>query len=91
MDRGTKIYAFILALITIVIAIVFLYESPKVRQLNDRLSAIEEIKQFPYPFKIVRVEKHHCRHQHSKIHRGSGEQNSGYTFSTSEGRIYSIN
>ena len=56
MDRGTKIYASILGIICITLAAVFLYETPKVRELNNRLEAINEINDFPYQFKVLRVE-----------------------------------
>ena len=56
MDRGTKIYALILGLICLTLAVVFLYETPKVRELNNRLEAINEINDFPYQFKVLRVE-----------------------------------
>ena len=55
MDRGTKIYAVILATITLALAIVFLYESPKVSELNDRLESIAIIDEFPYRFKVLRI------------------------------------
>lgn len=55
MDRGTKIYAIILGILTLVLAIVFLYESPKVSELNDRLEAITVIDEFPYHFKVLRI------------------------------------
>jgi len=56
MDRGTKIYAVVLALVTLALAITFLYESPKVSQLNNRLQAVSSLQQFPYHFKVMRVE-----------------------------------
>ena len=55
MDRGTKIYAVILATITLALAIVFLYESPEVSKLNDRLKSIAIIDEFPYRFKVLRI------------------------------------
>ena len=55
MDRGTKIYAVILATITLALAIVFLYESPEVSELNDRLESIAIIDEFPYRFKVLRI------------------------------------
>jgi len=56
MDRGTKIYAIILGIICITLASIFLYETPKVRDLNNRLEAINEINDFPYQFKVLRVD-----------------------------------
>ncbi len=58
MDRGTKIYALILGLVTLTLAFVFLYESPKVSELNDQLESIRSIKEFPYHFKVLRIENH---------------------------------
>ncbi len=55
MDRGTKIYAFILGILTLALAIVFLYESPKVSELNERLESITIINEFPYHFKVLRI------------------------------------
>ena len=56
MDRGTKIYASVLGIICITLAVVFLYETPKVRELNSRLESINEIRNFPYQFKVLRVD-----------------------------------
>jgi hypothetical protein len=56
MDRGTKIYTIVLSLIVIILAVVFLYEAPKVRRLNHQLEAINDIKNFPFPFKVLRVD-----------------------------------
>ena len=55
MDRGTKIYAIILGFISISLAVVFLYETPKVREINNQLESIGEIKDFPYQFKVLRI------------------------------------
>lgn len=55
MDRGTKIYVIILATFTFALAIVFFYESPKVSLLNDRLESISIINEFPYHFKVLRI------------------------------------
>lgn len=55
MDRGTKIYSIILGLLTLALAIIFLYESPKVSELNDRLESITMIDEFPYHFKVLRI------------------------------------
>ncbi len=56
MDRGTKIYALILGVFTLTLAVVFLYESPKVSDLNEQLSSIHSIKEFPYHFKVIRID-----------------------------------
>ncbi len=55
MDRGTKIYAAILGTFIVVMTFVFLYESPKVSELNDRLESIKSINEFPYRFKVLRI------------------------------------
>lgn len=55
MDRGTKIYAIILGITCTFLAIVFLYETPKVRELNNQLESISEINDFPYRFKVLRI------------------------------------
>ncbi len=55
MDRGTKIYALILGIFTLSLAFIFFYESPKVSELNDRLESITLIKEFPYHFKVLRI------------------------------------
>ena len=55
MDRGTKIYGIVLGTFCIVLAVIFLYESPKVQDLNNRLESIKEINEFPYQFKVLRV------------------------------------
>lgn len=55
MDRGTKIYAIILGVLTLSLAVTFLYESPKVSELNERLESIKSIDEFPYHFKVLRI------------------------------------
>ena len=55
MDRGTKIYGIVLGTFCIVLAVIFLYESPKVQDLNNQLESIKEINDFPYQFKVLRV------------------------------------
>ena len=55
MDQGTKIYGIVLGTFCIVLAVIFLYESPKVQDLNNRLESIKEINEFPYQFKVLRV------------------------------------
>jgi len=57
MDRGTKIYAIILGVLTLSLAVTFLYESPKVGDLNERLELLDEINSFPYHFKVLRISK----------------------------------
>jgi len=55
MDKGTKIYTFILAIIFISLSITFLYESPKVTALNDQLNSIKAVRDFPYAFRVLRI------------------------------------
>ncbi len=55
MDRGTKVYGIILGALTFALVITFLYESPKVGELNERLESLEEINAFPYHFKVLRI------------------------------------
>ena len=55
MDQGTKIYGIVLGTFCIVLAVIFLYESPKVQDLNNQLESIKEINDFPYQFKVLRV------------------------------------
>ena len=56
MDRGTKIYAIFIAAIAIIITFNLLYESPKVSELNQRLKKIPEIINFPYQFRVIKVD-----------------------------------
>ncbi len=55
MDRGTKIYATVLGVISLSLAILFLYETPNVREINNQLKSITEINDFPYQFKVLRI------------------------------------
>lgn len=55
MNRGTKIYAAVLGLFIISLAILFFYETPKVREINHQLRSIAEINDFPYQFKVLRI------------------------------------
>ncbi len=55
MDRGTKIYGFFLAIFTLALGITFFYESPKASELNNRLKSISLIDEFPYQFKVLRI------------------------------------
>ncbi len=56
MDRGTKIYSIVLAVIVLSLAVVFLYESPKVSELNSRLDSVADIHNFVYRFKVLRID-----------------------------------
>ncbi len=55
MDRATKIYSLILGVISLSLAITFLYEPPKVKELNKQLEAIKKVKDFPYSFRVLRI------------------------------------
>ncbi len=55
MDRGTKIYSAILGLVCLSLAVVFFYEPAKVKELNDKLRSIKEIRAFPYHFRVLRI------------------------------------
>ena len=55
MDRGTKIYGIFLAVFTLALGITFFYESPKTSELNNRLESISIIDEFPYHFKVLRI------------------------------------
>ena len=55
MDRGTKIYSLILGIICLSLAITFLYDPPKVKELNEQLEAIKKVKDFPYSFRVLRI------------------------------------
>lgn len=58
MDRGTKIYALMLALIVAGLIVMFLYEPAKVRELNGRLADDTQLAGYPYQFRVLRVEDH---------------------------------
>lgn len=55
MDRGTRIYAAVLGIVMLILAFVFLYESPKVSELNARLESVTTIRNFAYHFKVLRI------------------------------------
>ena len=55
MDKGTKIYTLILGLFCLSLAFIFLYESPQIKSLNNQLESINEIKDFPYSFRVLRI------------------------------------
>jgi hypothetical protein len=55
LDRGTKIYAAVLLTVVLVLIAVALYEPPIVSDLNDRLEADEQVGNFPYTFRVLRV------------------------------------
>lgn len=55
LDRGTRIYAMILLAAVATLVFLALYESPVVSQLNDKLAAEPRIAEFPYRFRVLRV------------------------------------
>ncbi len=55
LDRGTRIYASVLAVVVLVFIVVALYEPPVVRDLNSRLEEDTELAAFPYQFRVVAV------------------------------------
>lgn len=56
LDRGTKIYAAVLAAIVLAFAAAVLYEPPKLRDLNRVLAADPQLAAYPYPFRVLRVD-----------------------------------
>jgi hypothetical protein len=56
MDRATKIYAAILAVLAVALLIGVFYESPKVAELNGVLEADRQVADFPYRFHVMRME-----------------------------------
>lgn len=55
MDRGTRNYSIFLSIFVIGLAALFLYEDPKVSELNDLLEADPEISEFRYTFRVVEL------------------------------------
>ena len=55
MDRGTRIYTLVLTAFILGLVILFLYQDPKVSDLNDNLENDAEIEAFPYRFTVVSV------------------------------------
>ncbi|MCU7834526.1 MAG: hypothetical protein KZQ83_04650 [gamma proteobacterium symbiont of Taylorina sp.] len=55
MDKGTKIYTIVLSIFCLSIVIIFLYESPKVQDLNNQLKNVKEVNNFPYSFKVLQI------------------------------------
>ena len=55
MDRGTRNYSIVLGIFVLALAVVFLYEDPKVSELNDLLEEDETLTNFSYRFKVVEV------------------------------------
>jgi len=55
MDRSTRNYAIFLAVLVLGLMALFLYQDPKVSELNQRLQGDPEIANFPFPFRVVKV------------------------------------
>lgn len=55
MDRGTKIYGLILLSVCIGLIIIFFYQTPEVRKLNQKLDSNTRIHNFPYHFKVLHI------------------------------------
>ncbi len=55
LDRGTTIYALVLATIVLGFTFLALYEPPEVRHLNALLEMDMELEVFPYQFRVVTV------------------------------------
>jgi len=56
LDRGTKIYAAVLAVIVLGLVFLALYEPPRVSELNHRLQTDEQVGGFPYAFRVLRID-----------------------------------
>jgi hypothetical protein len=56
MDRGIKIYAYILAGLMLALTFVVLYQPAKVRDLNAMLDSDPQLADYPYPFRVLRFE-----------------------------------
>lgn len=56
LDRGTRIYAVVLAVIVLAFTAAVLYEPPRLRDLNRLLAADPQLAAYPYPFRVLRVE-----------------------------------
>jgi hypothetical protein len=58
LDRGTKIYIGVLAAVALVILIGWLLSmSPRVWEINDRLKQAPEISTYPFPFRVLKINK----------------------------------
>jgi len=58
MDKGTRIYAGILASAALTLVVLAFYQPPQVRALNRLLADDAELAAYPYPFRVLRVEEH---------------------------------
>ena len=55
MNKGTKIYALVLITICVGLMFAFFYQPARVRELNQKLENRAEIRNFPYHFKVLRI------------------------------------
>jgi len=55
MDRGTRIYAYILSALVTVVLVTVMYQPAKVRELNDMLADDGQLAAYPYPFRVVSI------------------------------------
>ncbi len=55
MDRGTRIYAYLLLALALVLAFAIFYQPEQVRTLNRKLADDPELSRYPYPFRVLRV------------------------------------
>jgi len=56
MDRGTRNYLLFIGILVAGLLVLFLYEDPRVGELNDRLEQDPEVADFPYPFRVLEVD-----------------------------------
>jgi hypothetical protein len=55
MDRFTRNYSIGLAIATLLLFTLLMYENPVVSDLNDQLEADTELSSYPYAFRVLRV------------------------------------
>lgn len=56
MDRFTRNYSIILAIIAVIVLVWVFYESPDVSRLNAKLSENAELADYPYRFRVLGLE-----------------------------------
>lgn len=56
LDRGTKIYAAVLAVLVVMAIVAVFYQPEEVRDLNRLLAADAQLSAYPYAFRVLRVE-----------------------------------
>jgi len=58
LDRGSKIYIGVLVAIALAILIAWLLSlNPRVWEINDRLEQDREISAYPFPFRVLEINK----------------------------------